>query len=48
MVGLAHAASLVGWWQAGILAHTQLAAAKIGVQSTLAAFSLYNYACAKK
>lgn len=48
VVGLAHAASLVSWWQAGILAHTKLAAAKVGVQSALAAFALYNYACAKK
>ena len=48
VVGQAHAASLVSWWQAGILAHTKLAAAKVGVQSALAAFALYNYACAKK
>ena len=48
MVGLAHAASLMVWWQAGVLAHTSLAAAKIAVHGTLASFALYNYACAKK
>ncbi|PRW58943.1 collagen alpha-3(VI) chain isoform A [Chlorella sorokiniana] len=48
IVGLAHAASLAGLWQAGALAHTKLAAAKIAVQASLAAFALYNYAFAKK
>ncbi len=47
-MGLAHAASLATWWQAGILAHSKLAAAKIAVHSSLAAFAAYNYAFAKK
>lgn len=48
VVGLSHAASLGALWQAGVLAHTKLAAAKIALQGSLAAFVLFNYACAKK
>lgn len=48
VVGLSHAASLGALWQAGVLAHTKLAAVKIALQGSLAAFALYNYACAKK